>query len=463
MTETVFTMVSLTGLQPASHCASSWSGIRTDEDRKNGKGSVQQVAVPVFHRGDDQIWFYPLPSLFYQVQSGVYFSKREFFYFTPQLSLDNPAQSNSYLKKKITISVTGEVLSIIYLSVLAFTGAVAPFIVLANVAPNIYMSFIIFVFAVGILLSIVKFPLDYYGEFVLEHRFDLSNQNFGKWFSRKLKAALVGAVLGLIILTAFYFLVVHFPDMWWLLFALFFFLFQILVAQLFPTLILPIFYKLRPIENENLDTRLRALVEKFGYRMSGVFSFNLSQETKKANAALTGLGKTRKIIISDTLLENFSDEEIEVVMSHELGHLVRHHVMKGIIASGIAGLVGFFVMARIYSAYTAALGQPAYSLATIPFLALLVTLFGIIAMPLGNFYSRRIEHEADMFALETTGMRNEFAESMRKLGKLNMTPENPPAWIEKIFFNHPSIGARIKSALEEGARVTGKATEGTAG
>ncbi len=397
------------------------------------------------------------------MQSGVYFSKREFFYFTPQLSLDNPAQSDSYLKKKILISATGIVLSIIYLSALAFTGAVEPFIELASVARNIYLCFIIFVFAIEILLSIVKFPLDYYGEFVLEHRFDLSNQNFGNWFTRKLKAALVGAVLGLIVLTAFYFLLVHFPDMWWLLFALFFFLFQILVAQLFPTLILPIFYKLKPIENERLGTRLKALVEKFGYRMSGVFSFNLSQETKKANAALTGLGKTRKIIISDTLLENFSEDEIEVVMSHELGHLVKHHVMKGIIASGIAGLVGFFVMARVYSAYAASLGQPVNSLATMPFLALLVTLFGIIAMPIGNFYSRRIEHEADMFALDTTGMRDEFAESMRKLGKLNMTPENPPAWIEKIFFSHPSIGARIKSALERDAPVSGKPTEGTVG
>lgn len=395
------------------------------------------------------------------MQSGVYFSRREFFYFTRPLSLDSPVQSESYLRKKILISVIGIVLSIAYLSVLAFTGAIGPFIALADVARNTYISFLIFVFSAEILLSVIRFPLDYYGEFVLEHRFDLSNQTFGKWFSRKLKAALVGAVLGVVILTAFYFLLIHFPETWWLLFAAFFFLFQILVAQLFPALILPIFYKLKPIENERLGTRLKTLVEKFGYRMSGVFSFNLSQETKKANAALTGLGKTRKIIISDTLLENFSDEEIEVVMSHELGHLVRHHMMKGIVASGIAGLAGFFVMARAYSAYAAGLGHPVYSLATIPFLALLVTLSGIVAMPLGNFYSRRIEHEADMFALETTGMKNEFAESMRKLGKLNLTPENPPAWIEKIFFSHPSIGARIKSALDDGAPISGAPTEGT--
>ena len=184
--------------------------------------------------------------------------------------------------------------------------------------------------------------------------------------------------------------------------------------------------------------------------MSGVFSFDLSRETRKANAALTGLGRSRKIIISDTLLENFSDDEIEVVLAHELGHLVKHHMMKGIIVSAVVSLIGFCIMAQIYTAYSFIIHVPVYDLAAIPFLAMVMTIFGVVAVPLGNFYSRRIEHEADTFALDATGMRKEFAESMRKLGKLNLTPENPPAWIEKIFFSHPSIGARIKAALPEG-------------
>jgi len=206
------------------------------------------------------------------------------------------------------------------------------------------------------------------------------------------------------------------------------------------------FYKLKPLANDALHDNLNKLVEKFGYKMSGVFSFDLSRETRKANAALTGLGKSRKIIISDTLIENFSNDEIEVVLAHELGHLVKHHMMKGIIVSATVSLIGFYIMAQAYSAYAALLNLPIYNLVAIPFLALVMTIFGIITMPLGNFYSRRVEHEADLFALDTTGMRKEFVESMRKLGKLNLTPENPPAWIEKIFFSHPSIGARIKAA-----------------
>ncbi len=381
------------------------------------------------------------------MQSGTPFSDREFLYFTHPLSLDNPASSETYLKKKISLSLVSIFLTLAYLAILAFTAAKTPFLMLAAVSTNIYLSFLIFVFALEIFFSLAKFPLDYYADFVLEHRFALSNQSFSAWLGRKLKGAFIGGILGVIVLIVFYFLLVHFPKIWWLVFAAFFFAFQVLVAQLFPTLILPLFYKLKPLANEELHSRLESLVGKFGYKMGGVFSFDLSRETKKANAALTGLGRTRKIIISDTLLENFTGAEIEVVLSHELGHLVKHHMMKGIIVSAVVSLIGFFIMAQLYSAYAAAASIPVYSLPAVPFLAFLVSIFGVAAMPLGNFYSRRIEHEADMFALSATGMKREFAESMRKLGRLNMTPENPPAWIEKIFFSHPSIGARIRSAM----------------
>lgn len=372
------------------------------------------------------------------------------FYFARPPSLSSSQSPDIYLKTKITFSIVSFLLTLTYMILLTFTGFCSVFINLSSISKNVYLQFLLFAFAIEIFFSAVKFPYDYFVDFVTEHRFKLSNQTFLKWLFRKLKGALVGSVLGVVLLLVFYFLLIHFSRMWWLLFAAFFFLFQILVAQIFPTVILPLFYKLDPLSNEKLFDRLKHLVEKFGYKMSGIFSFDLSRETRKANAALTGLGKTRKIIISDTLLEIFSDDEIEVVLAHELGHLVKHHMIKGIIVSAAVSLIGFYVMARIYSAYAAILNVPVYDLTALPLLALVMTIFGIIAMPLGNFYSRRIEHEADLFALETTGMRKEFAESMRKLGKLNLTPENPPAWIEKIFFSHPSIGARIKVALPDG-------------
>jgi len=378
-----------------------------------------------------------------------------FFYLAPPLSLNESQSPDIYLKTRITFSLAGIFLTLAFVTLLTFTGLRTFFVHLSSISPNVYVQFLLFVFAIEILFSVIRFPLDYYSDFLTEHRFELSNQTFSKWLFRKLKGALVGSILGVILLFAFYYLLIHFPSAWWLLFAAFFFVFQIFVAQLFPTVILPLFYKLKPLSNEILCDKLSRLVEKFGYRMSGVFSFDLSRETRKANAALTGLGRSRKIIISDTLLENFSEDEIEVVLAHELGHLVKHHMMKGIIVSAVVSLIGFYIVAQVYFSYTAALHVPSYDLMAIPFLALALTVLGIIAMPLGNFFSRRIEHEADLFALDNTGMRKEFAESMRKLGRLNLVPENPPAWIEKIFFSHPSIGARIKAAVPESlTRVT---------
>ena len=375
---------------------------------------------------------------------------RWFFHFTHSLSPLEGNSPDSYLIKKITLSIVSFSFTLVYVALLAFTPLKSPFISIAFVAGNVYLRFIIFVAAVEVFFSLLKFPFDYYADFVVEHKFNLSNQTFVRWLGRRLKAAVIGSILGLILLLVFYFLLIDFSNYWWLLFAAFFFIFQVLAAQLFPTVILPMFYKLKPLSDDALDLRLSVLVEKFGYRMSGVYSFDLSRETRKANAALTGLGKSRKIIISDTLLENFSGSEIEVVLAHELGHLVKHHMMKGIVVSAITSLIGFYFMALAYSAYAGAHGYQPCELAAIPFLALVMIMFGVIVMPLGNFFSRKIEHEADMFALSSTGMKREFAESMRKLAKLNMTPENPPAWIEKIFFSHPSIGSRIRTALPEG-------------
>ncbi|MFZ1082785.1 MAG: M48 family metallopeptidase [Candidatus Kryptoniota bacterium] len=375
--------------------------------------------------------------------------KRIFSYPALPVSPTESTSPDDYLKTKITFSLSSLFLTLAYLTLLTFTNLKDLFIQIASINQNIYVQFLLFVLTIEIFFSVIKFPLDYYLDFVIERRFKLSNQTFTKWLFRKSKSALVASILGVILLLVFYFLLVHFPKMWWLMFAAFFFLFQIFVAQLFPTLILPMFYKLNPLSNDELHDRLNKLVEKFGYKMNGVFSFDLSRETRKANAALTGLGKSRKIIISDTLLENFSNDEIEVVLAHELGHLVKHHMMKGIILSAVMSLIGFYIMAHIHLSYSAMMRIPVYDLAAIPFLAFVMTIFVIVAMPLGNFYSRTIEREADIFALETTGMRNEFAESMRKLGRLNLSPENPPAWIEKIFFSHPSIGARIKTATED--------------
>lgn len=225
--------------------------------------------------------------------------------FALPVSPDETSSPDKYLNRRIAFTIVNLLLTIVYIALLTFTDLKSPFLRFASLSNNIYIAFLLFALGIEILFSVVKFPYDYLTDFVTEHRFKLSTQSFSRWFFRKLKSPLVGSLFGVILLLAFYFLLVHFADIWWLLFAIFLFVFQVLVAQLFPTIILPMFYKLQPLSNVELHDKLNRLVEKFGYKMSGVFSFDLSRETRKANAALTGLGRSRKIIISDTLPREF--------------------------------------------------------------------------------------------------------------------------------------------------------------
>ena len=175
--------------------------------------------------------------------------------------------------------------------------------------------------------------LDYYG-FRLEQRFKLSNQRFGSWIWDEVKGFLLGLVLGAVVVELLYLTIRQWPQNWWLLaWAMFMGLF-VLLAQLAPVVLLPIFYKFEPLEDEDLRRRLVILGERAGTRVRGVYRWQLSEKSKKANAALTGLGSTRRIILADTLLDNYSPDEIEAVLAHELGHHVHHHILKSILRAG---------------------------------------------------------------------------------------------------------------------------------
>src|SRR4051812_24572970 len=205
-------------------------------------------------------------------------------------------------------------------------------------------SVALFVYLV-LLLGISKllgFALEYYG-FRLERRFKLSNQRFGAWAWDEVKGFLVGLVIGTIVVELVYFTIRQWPLHWWLVgWALFIGLF-VLLAQLAPVVLFPIFYKFEPLNNEELRKRLVVLSERAGTRVRGVYKWHLSEKSKKANAALTGLGATRRIILADTLLDQYSNDEIEAVLAHELGHHVHRHILKSIFVQAGVTLAGFYL------------------------------------------------------------------------------------------------------------------------
>jgi STE24 endopeptidase len=192
---------------------------------------------------------------------------------------------------------------------------------------------------------------------------------------------------------------------------------------------------------------LLELSRRAGTRVKGVFEWKLSEKSKKANAALTGLGNTRRIILSDTLLEQFQDEEVEAVLAHELGHHVHHHILRGITIQAAATIGGFYLIHCTLDWLGPHFGfQGAADFANLPLLALVTTFLSLVLLPAVNSYSRAMERQADTYALRAISSRAPFISSMEKLAELNLAERQPHPWIEFIFHSHPSIQKRIDFA-----------------
>ena len=308
----------------------------------------------------------------------------------------------------------------------------------------------------GTFLFVATFPLEYYEGFVLEHRFSLSPLSFTKWLKRYLKRTLVGSVITLIMVQAVYFFLRRYAQNWWVLAGTGWILFTLILSRLAPVVILPIFYKYSPLNNEELKNRLMRLAENSGARVTNVFRINMSKETKKANAALVGIGRTRRIIIGDTLLDNFTPDEIEIVLAHELGHHKKMHIWKLLAFGTIITFTGLYFADIIMKRYLRHFGFDNISdIGAFPILCLLLLGFSLLAMPLQNGFSRYLERRADMFALKSTKKTDAFISTMSKLAEQNLSDTTPNRLIEIIMYNHPPVAKRIKMA-EDFRRRTGQ-------
>jgi len=296
--------------------------------------------------------------------------------------------------------------------------------------------------------------LDFYG-FRLERQYKLSTQRFRSWAWDEIKGFLVGLVLGTVVVELLYFTIRQWPQNWWVLAWLLFMILFIVMAQLAPVVLFPIFYKFEPLENEDLRRRLVMLSQRAGTRVRGVYRWKLSEKSKKANAALTGLGATRRIILADTLLDNYTPEEIEAVLAHELGHHVHRHILKSILVQAAITLAGFWAANWIlHYAIERQLFEfvEISDFANLPLLALVSVVLSFLLMPALNAYSRYNERQADRYALESTACVEPFISAMNKLAEQNLAERTPSKWVEWFFHSHPSISRRLAAAEQWGRR-----------
>ncbi len=318
---------------------------------------------------------------------------------------------------------------------------------LRGAAQNYSYAVFLYVLMLMLIAKAIGAPLDYYG-FRLEHIYNLSNQRIRAWLWDEFKSLLVGLIMATIAVELLYMLMRQVPQYWWLIAWAMFLTLMVLLAQLAPVVLFPIFYKFEPLENEELKRRLVVLSERAGTRVRGVYKWHLSEKSKKANAALTGLGATRRIILADTLLDNYSDDEIEAVLAHELGHHVRRHMLKSIFVQAIITFIGFWLADDVltYAVYRRHEFAGVSDFANLPLLVLVSTVLSFLLMPALNAYSRFNERQADRYCFQSVASVAPFISSMNKLAEQNLAEKSPARWVEWLFHSHPATGKRIAAA-----------------
>jgi STE24 endopeptidase len=366
------------------------------------------------------------------------------------LDPERQQQASIYARIQRRLTFVDLAIGLLYLILwLAFGWSLELKIRISSFITNEWSVVAIFAIVFGGLLAVINLPLSFYEGYMLPHRFGLSTQNLRGWIVDQIKGGAIGGILGLLILEIIYAVLRAFPATWWLWAAGILLLFNVILANLAPVLLFPLFYKFQPLGEEyaDLETRLLRLAEKVKTRVSGVYKFDMSQRTKAANAALTGLGNTRRIILGDTLLSEFTTDEIEVVMAHELGHQVHKDIPVGIVLQSAITLVGFYLASLGLNLGASGMGfsGPA-DIAALPLLGLIFGAYGLVTMPLTNAYMRWRERQADVFALQTTSNGTAFATAMTRLANQNLAQVDPPGWEEFLFHSHPALHKRIAMA-----------------
>lgn len=314
---------------------------------------------------------------------------------------------------------------------------------------NFFIHNAIYFVCFGFVYSVLFFPLDFYEGYLLERRFGLGRQTSVAWLKDVFKKSIITFFLSLVVLEAVYFFLWKSPVLWWLWAALFWFFVSIALTRIFPKVILPLFYKSRPLEEGVLRARIFNLLEKYGVCLKDVFILDFSKKTVKANAMVAGLGRTKQIYLSDTLVNDFSQSEIEVVLAHELGHFVHKDTFKlSILSLGLAFL-SFSYANLVLKALLYKFGFSSISdIAALPLFLMVIMLVSFIVLPLQNMLGRFLEKKADLFALEATGTPEVFISMMRRLGEKNFAEFSPSKLAEIFLYNHPPINKRIAYALD---------------
>ena len=305
----------------------------------------------------------------------------------------------------------------------------------------------IYVILLALIIEIFTLPFAFETGWRLEVKYGLSRETAGAWLRDHLKGFAVGLPIAVAAAEIVYFAIRSRPDGWWLPAAAMLTVGLVLLAHLAPVVLMPLFVRVKPLDRAELSKRIARLSARAGVPIVGVFEWELGARTSKANAALTGMGSTRRILLSDTLLAGYSDDEIEVILAHELAHHVHRDLWSAVAVESALLCVGAFAaqtMLRL-AGPSAGIESPA-DVAGLPLLLLTAGALSLMLSPIARALSRRHEHRADAFALKMTGAPEAFISAMKRLGAQNLAEEEPSALTRVLFHSHPPMAERLRRA-----------------
>ncbi len=365
------------------------------------------------------------------------------------MSTTDLKRAKEYQKTRNWLTLWNLVLTITLLSLMIALRIHEAFFSRTSGFQNIYAQLVLFFLLFSIYFLIFQLPLGFYSSYVLEHQYQLSNHTLKSWILDEIKKEVLSFVFSAALVAGLFAIIWNSPEFWWLWAWAAYLVVSIVMGKLFPVFIIPLFYKYSPLQDTALKTRLIQLSDRFGIKIENISSLNLSKNTKKANAAFTGMGKTKRIILGDTLLNHFTHDEIETVVAHEIGHYKHLDIWKQLIFGAIFSLVTFWIGFQLISFWMPEFGhQGARDLLGMPMLFLIFYLCGLAIGPASNAYSRHAERRADQFALENTRNKQAFISAMEKLSETNLADPDPHPIIEFLLYDHPAIQKRIDFAKQ---------------
>lgn len=348
------------------------------------------------------------------------------------------SRAAAYQRAGLTVSLLQQALSLLFLAILTY-AAMRYFQAAPQPSPTAAAGYI---FGSLLLLQLLSLPFDFYRGYTVERRFGLSAQTVGGWFADYGKGALIGLLLSTIALTGLYFLIIRRPDHWWFLAGAAFALYLVISSYLFPLLIDPLFNRFTPLEDRALQQKIMDMAGRAGIEVERVLVADASRRTHKANAYFSGIGRTRRIVIYDTLLEKFTPEEVLAVIAHEMGHWRSHHLWRGIMISA----AGSFAMLYALQLLLQKMGLHA-DFRALPAALLFFALLSLPAAPVQNALSRGRELEADRCAFALTGDPAPLVSLYQKLAVVNLSVVQPHPLLKVTLYTHPPLLERIEDAL----------------